>query len=150
MNFNATTGANQINVFMMSDVRTFNNGDTISFWTRTVTNRTYPDRLHVKLSGSGASTAAGSFTNTLLTVNPGLTASGYPNVWTNFMATVSGLGGATSGRFAFNYEVPQGGPSGANSDYIGVDTVAYTAVPEPATMAALGLGVAALLRRRRK
>lgn len=31
-----------------------------------------------------------------------------------------------------------------------VDNIAATAVPEPATMAALGLGVAALLRRRRK
>ena len=41
-----------------------------------------------------------------------------------------------------------GNPTFPNSMF--VDNIAATAVPEPATMAALGLGVAALLRRRRK
>jgi hypothetical protein len=45
--------------------------------------------------------------------------------------------------------MPNAGPSGANSDYIGIDTVAYDAVPEPASMIALGLGAAALIRRRK-
>lgn len=149
-NFNNTTGANTINNFLMSQVRTFNNGDTISFWTRTVSLPSFPDRLILKLSQNGASTNVADFSTTLLTVNSALTTTGYPSVWTQFTATVSGLSGPTSGRFAFNYNVPSGGPAGANSDFIGIDTVAYTAVPEPGTMAALGLGAAALLRRRRK
>jgi hypothetical protein len=149
-NFNNSTGSNAINNFLMSQVRTFNNGDTISFWTRTVGTVTFPDRLILKLSKSGASTNVADFNTTLLTVNPTLTTTGYPSAWTQFTATVSGLSGPTSGRFAFNYNVTNAGPSGANSDYIGIDTAAYTAVPEPGTMAALGLGAAALLRRRRK
>ncbi|MEQ1820984.1 MAG: choice-of-anchor J domain-containing protein [Fimbriimonadaceae bacterium] len=152
-NFNNTTGTNTIDNYMMSMVRTFNNGDTIKFWTRAPFSGAgaFPDRLIVKLSKSGASTAVADFNTTLLTINPTLTNTGYPAIYTEFTATVSGLSGATSGRFAFNYNVTNGGPGGANSDLITIDDVAYTqAVPEPATMAALGLGVAALLRRRRK
>lgn len=149
-NFNNTTGANTINNFMMSMVRTFQNGDTISFYTRTVDAPFFPDRLRLVLSTNGASTNVADFSTVLLSVNEGLTAAGYPNVYTQFTATITGLGGPTSGRFAFNYNVPGGGPSGNNSDFIGIDDVTYTAVPEPATMAALGLGVAAMIRRRNR
>jgi hypothetical protein len=149
-NFNNTTGNNTINNFLMSPVVTFNNGDTISFWTRTVDSPAFPDRLRLVMSTSGSSTAAASFTTILLSVNEGLTTSGYPNTWTQFTATVSGLGGPTSGRFAFNYNVTGGGPAGANSDFIGIDDVTYTAVPEPASLTALGLGALALLRRRNR
>jgi len=38
----------------------------------------------------------------------------------------------------------------AGSAYLGVDDVQLNPVPEPATMAALGLGAAAMIRRRRK
>lgn len=35
-------------------------------------------------------------------------------------------------------------------DWVGIDNIQYELVPEPATMVALGLGAAAMLRRRRK
>lgn len=57
----------------------------------------------------------------LLSVNPSLITGVYPTSWTKFTATVSGLAGPTSGRVAFRYFVTNGGPSGANSDYIGID-----------------------------
>jgi hypothetical protein len=149
-NFNNTTGTNTINNLMMSPVRTFNNGDTISFWTRTFSPATFPDRMRLLLSTNGASTAVGDFSTVLLDINSGLTTTGYPTVYTQFSATLTGLGGPTSGRFALNYFVPGGGPSGANSDFIGIDDVQYTAVPEPGSMIALGLGAAALVARRRR
>jgi hypothetical protein len=62
--------------------------------------------------------------------NPTYTTSGYPNVWTQFTLTLSGLGSPTTGRLAFRYFVENGGPSGANSDYIGIDTAQY-ACPTP-------------------
>lgn len=146
-NFNSSTGANNIDTWLMSEVRTFNVGDTISFYTRTADGSIWPDRLRLALSLNGASTNAVDFSNVLVSVNEGLTQGGYPETWTQFSTTLT-VGG--TGRFAFNYNVPNGGPSGSNSNYIGLDTVAYTAVPEPATMAALGLGVAAMIRRRNR
>jgi hypothetical protein len=86
----------------------------------------------------------------LLVINEFLTTTGYPEVWTQFNVTVSGLSGPASGRFAFRYHVPGSGPNGLNGNYIGIDTIAYNAVPEPGSMIALGLGAAALLARRRK
>ncbi len=151
-NFNNTTGTNTINNFMMSPVETFNNGDQISFWTRTVPSPAFPDRLRLVLSTNGSSTNVGDFSTVLLSVNEGLTTAGYPNVYTQFTATISGLGGPTSGRFAFNYNVPNGGPSGANSDFIGIDDVSYTAaaIPEP-SIAALGfLAIGAFMARSRR
>lgn len=149
-NFNNTTGTNTIDNYMMSPMRTFNNGDLISFWTRTIVNPFFPDRLILKLSTAGASTLPASFSTTLLTVNPTLSTTGYPSVWTQFGVTLSGLGGPSSGRFAFNYNVTNGGPSGANSDFIGIDTVTYTPVPEPATLIGLGIATIGLLARRRR
>lgn len=150
-NYNNSTGANGVSNWLMSDVRTFQNGDTISFFTRTVgAPASFPDRLYLKLSLNGASTNPGDFSTVLVTVNGGLTTTGYPAAWTMYSATLTGLGGPTSGRFAFHYSTTSGGPLGSEADYIGIDDVRYSAVPEPATMAALGLGAAALIRRRRK
>lgn len=146
-NFNSSTGANNISNYLISPLVTFNNGDTISFWTRTVDVPTFPDRLALVFSTAGASTNPADFSNTLLTVNAALTTAGYPNTWTQFNATITGLGGPTSGRFAFWYNPTSGGPSGANSDYIGVDDVNY--VPTPSSVALLGLGGLIAGRRRR-
>ena len=71
-------------------------------------------------------TDVGDFITLLLDINPTYTTTGYPNVWTQFTVTVSGLGSPTTGRLAFRYFVENGGPSGANSDYIGIDTFAFT------------------------
>jgi hypothetical protein len=130
-NFNNAAGTGTISNWLMSPVRTFNNGDVISFYTRTNVNpSSFPDRLRLMLSTNGNSTATASFTTTLLSVNAGLTTSGYPSVWTQYTATLSGLpGGGVSGRFALWYDVTNAGPSGSNSDYIGIDNVVYTASP---------------------
>ena len=82
------------------------------------------------MSTSGASTnvganstSVGDFTALLLDINPTLVTGVYPIVFTPFTVTVSGLGAPnTNGRLAFRYFVTNGGPSGANSDYIGIDT----------------------------
>lgn len=145
-NFNSSTGSNNISNYLMSPVVNFSAGDTISFWTRTVDVPSFPDRLALVVSTNGASTNPADFSTTLLTVNATLTTAGYPVVWTNFVGTVPVAG---SGRFAFWYNPTNGGPLGANSDYIGVDEVAYTAVPAPASLALLGLGGLVAGRRRR-
>jgi len=85
--------------------------------------------------------SVGDFTTLLLDINPTLASGGYPQAWTQYVITLSGLGGPTSGRIAFRYFVTDAGISGSNSDYIGIDTLKITAVPEPSTWALVTLGV---------
>lgn len=110
----------------------FRDGDVVSFWTRTATGSTWPDRLELRLSAAGSSTnvgttttSVGDFTTLLVAVNPSLAVGGYPETWTQFSATISGYPTATCGRFAFRYWVTVGGPSGSNSNYIGVDLLEF-------------------------
>ncbi len=132
-NFNATTGTNTISVWLLTPTIDFNNGDVIRFYTRTAAASPFPDRLQVRLSTSGASTNVGTgptgigvFTTLVTDINPTYTVGGYPEVWTQYTVTISGLAGQTSGRLAFRYFTENGGPTGANSNYIGIDTFSYT------------------------
>jgi hypothetical protein len=128
-NYNSTAGTGTISDWLLTPEIPFPFGE-LRFWTRTATGSSYPDRLQVRLSTNGASNDVGTtesdvgdFTTLLLDVNPTLALGGYPEVWTEFV--VGPLPGAGSGRIAFRYYVTSGGPSGANSNYIGVDTVSY-------------------------
>jgi hypothetical protein len=138
--FGSTSGANTISNWLLTPIRTFSNGDVIKFWTRTVTENPFPDRLQVRMSTNGASidvgtgpNAVGDFTTLLLTINPNLEVGGYPEVWTQYTITLSGLPGPTSGRIAFRYFVTDGGPMGDNSNYIGIDTFSTTGGNSPPT-----------------
>ncbi len=133
VNYNSVTGANTISNWMISPVTTLSNGSVITFYSRTVDSPSFPDRLQVRLSTNGASTnvgttntSVGDFTALLLEINPTLTTAGYPNTWTQYTITLSGLPSTLTGRIAFRYFVTNGGPTGANSDYIGIDEFVYT------------------------
>ncbi|MBX3354108.1 MAG: choice-of-anchor J domain-containing protein [Phycisphaeraceae bacterium] len=156
MNFNSGSGTTTLNTWLMTPEQTLNNGDTFSFWTRSISNN-FPDRLQLRLSTNGASvntgaggTGVGDFGTLLLDINPNYQGqNGYPTVWTQFSVTVSGLGGPAQGRFAFRYFVENGGPTGTNSNYIGIDSVSYTQVPVPGALALLGVAGLCGSRRRR-
>jgi subtilisin family serine protease len=131
-NFNNTAGEGTISNWLLTPEMTMRNGDQLSFYTRRTASATFQDRLQVRLSVNGASThvgatgtSVGDFTTLLLDINPTYAPGGYPQVWTEYVITISGLSGPTNGRLAFRYFVENGGPSGANSDYIGIDTVTY-------------------------
>ncbi len=110
------------------------NGQAFAFFTRTVDFPTYPDRLQVRLNQSTTTnvgtlaTDVGDFTTLLLDINPSYSTSGYPNVWTQYVVNLSGLpAGGVVGRLAFRYFVENGGISGTNSDYVGIDEAIYPA-----------------------
>ena len=132
-NFNNVAGAATISNWLFAPNLTLKNGDQFSFYTRTTTG-SFPDRLQARLSTNGASvnvgatnTSVGDFSTLLLDINPTYTGTGYPTAWTKYTLTMSGLPVAgISGRIALRYFVENGGPAGANSDYIGIDDVAYT------------------------
>ncbi len=150
-NFNCVGGENNHNAFFMSPVRTFNNGDKIRFWTRTIGGSPFPDSARLLLSTSGASTNNADFTTVLADINPGVTLGGYPESYTAIEVTLSGLGGPTSGRFAFHYNTPLGGPLGNNGNFISIDSVNYgvngvyatepAGPPPPTAPSAIDLGV---------
>lgn len=126
----ATTGG--ISNFLITPTVTIVNGGVLKFATRTVQTVNYPDRIQVLYSlglgtggiGSGT-TAVGSFTS-LGYINPSLTTTGYPTVWTVYGLTLTSVSGSGPGRFAFRYFVDDSGPNGANGEYVGLDDVQYT------------------------
>jgi len=158
------SGSGTISNWLISPTITgLNNGDTFSFFTTTTPDSEYPDRLEFRLSTAGVSTnvgttttSVGDFSITLASINPTLGVGGYPEDWTLVTATISGLAAPVDGRVALRYFVTSGGPTGANSNIIGVDSFSYTsvtAVPEPATWAlTLGglVGLVGLQRRRNR
>ena len=149
-NFNNTRGTGTISNWMMTPAVTLSAGDTFRFWTSTVAGSIWPDRLELRMSLNGASTnvgatatSVGDFTTVLVEVNPTLASGGYPEVWTEYVVTLTAaqVPAPTLGRFAFRYFVTDGGPSGANSNYIGIDTVSYTAAaPTAVTLSSLDAG----------
>lgn len=146
-NFNSAGFGGNASTWLLSPEIAIANGETITFYTRTELDAFPGDNLELRFSTNASSvnvgataTSVGDFGNLLLTV----ASATYPQGWTQFTATISGLGAATTGRIAFRYVVTD---TSVNGDYVGVDTVAVnsgaTTVPEPATLALLGLSLAA-------
>lgn len=138
-NFNNTTGATgTIDNWLISPQFNFGIGATLSFWSRAPAPPAFADRLEIRLSTAGASTSTASFTVVLGTINPTLSSAagpcvttasgtgGYPDAWCQYTLTAAqGIPSTGSGRIAFRYFVTNGGPDGANSNYIGIDTFSF-------------------------
>jgi hypothetical protein len=147
-NFNNGAGVATISNWLLTPPAMLVDGATLTFFTRTIDAPTFADRLQVRMSTAGAgvdtgtaATDVGTFTALLLDINPTYVPTSYPQVWTQFTVTVTGVPTPTLGRLAFRYFVENAGPSGANSDYIGIDTVVFTPGVALATVAPASLAV---------
>ncbi len=128
-----SSGKGTINNWLLSPVLSLMNGSTFTFYTRTVSGSSFPDRLEVRLSKNGTSTNVGSgetgtgdFSTVLLTINQSLEQGGYPDTgWKQYSVTLSGISGTIAGRVGFRYYVTGAGSNGTNSDYIGIDEFNY-------------------------
>jgi photosystem II stability/assembly factor-like uncharacterized protein len=114
-NYAVVSGANNIDswlVFPRLGSGGVQAGDSLYFYSRSATGSTYPDSIRVMYSindsiPEGTWIELGRFkTNTT---------TGWEN--RGFRAPTA----SANGRFAIRYCVVNGGPSGANSDYIGID-----------------------------
>jgi uncharacterized repeat protein (TIGR01451 family) len=133
-NFNSTAGSGTIcNWLVLPDLGFL---QSVSFWTRTTTGNTFPDRMMLLHSPTGGTTTGncdggfGDFSDTVAAVNPSLTTGGYPQDWTQFSGNIN-----STGRLAFVYYVTDGGPAGSNSNYIGIDSVEWVAGAPDADLA---------------
>lgn len=99
-------------------------GDTLFFWSRSITGSPYPDSIRVMYSAAGDSTPAAAWTEI---GRFEVTTSGS---WERrgFRAPSAGSGA----RFAIRYSVVDGGLDGDNSDYIGIDELTIEAPSIPA------------------
>ena len=149
----AITGTGDISAWLISPQLPLSNGDKIVFYTRAVADFDYPvftrDRMQVRANFNDGSTnvggspaSVGSFSTMLLDINPNYiyndptgntpVAPGYPQAWTKYTITVSGVpgGSTTNGRFAFRYFIPNAGLFGGTTGdryptVVGVDSLAY-------------------------
>ncbi|MGA8277240.1 MAG: choice-of-anchor J domain-containing protein, partial [Rhodanobacteraceae bacterium] len=145
----ATGGDGTISNWLVTPLLTFNVGSSVAFYTRSTIASdgvtVYPDRIEVRLcTGSPCSNVGSSATDTgdfgtlLQSVNPNLGTdddplgvTGYPlSDWALFsLDSASGVPTSGQGRIAFRYFVTSAGPTGVNSNYIGIDTVDIQATP---------------------
>ena len=145
-NFLATGAATGgISSWLVLPALTLDSTSAISFRVRAAGDG-FLDTVQVRFSaGTGAdvgatATSVGTFTSLL-----GTYASSVDNGWIS-QSYGLGLGASTTGRLAFRYVVADVANAG---NYLGIDSLVVTAIPEPASVALLGLGIAGLIVRRR-
>jgi len=124
-NYQSTSGIGNVDVWLITPKISGGifAGDILSFWTRStdITGTDYPDSIRVYLSPNGDSTLNGSYIELgrfkVLKPAVGAPNNGYEQKIFPLLTT------ASNGRIVIRYSVVNGGPSGANSDYIGIDAL---------------------------
>ena len=128
-NFNAGTTGGSIADWLITPTFSTQNSGTVSFWIRGDVAPGFSDYFSYGLSSGGSNTSDFSLS----------TAAVVTGAWTQVTMSFTGTGSATLGRLAI---VHVGLADIAN--YVGVDNVAVTAVPEPQAWLLMGLGLAGI------
>jgi len=134
-NYNSAAAGGLIRSWLITP--TFSTADevTVSFWARGAADPGYFDTIAYGFSTSG-SASTGSFVLNSATVVGG--------TWSQYTVTLAGRGAGSTARFGIEY-------LGAAdfSNYVGIDTLTVTAVPEPTTWLLFGAGLLGVAARRR-
>ena len=110
---NASSSASQANYssWLISPVLSVKNGDKISFYTRGDTTGTNYNRMQVRVgmtSGTDvghSASSVGSFSEMIMEINPSQSAGGYPQIWTKYEYTFTGITSKTDVRVGFRHYI---------------------------------------------
>ena len=146
-NFDNTGFGGAVSNWLITPEVAMANGEKLNFSLRLLAEGV-TDTVQVYYSTAGASANVGATTSSTGDfILLGSYSASADTGWTANSLTLSGLSGAATGRYAFRYVVDN---TAVNGDYIGIDSVSVSAVPEPtaALMLLLGLGVVAVSRKK--
>lgn len=134
----AQNGSGLVDNWLITPQLSLSGTSVLSFFTRAEALPGFADTLEIRFSGNGGSTLPADFTMLLGTIGG---ASAFPTSWQEFTNSINFDG---VGRFAFRYT---GDADSLN--FIGLDTVTITTVPEPAAWLMLMAGLFTLALQRR-
>jgi hypothetical protein len=147
-NFNNAPLGGAVSNWLLTPTMALTNNTQLSFSLRML-GEGVTDTVAVYYSTSGASADVGSTTTStgvFTLLHPAYSATSDTG-WVTYTLNLSGLATPEDGRFAFRYVVDD---TSVNGDYIGIDSVSVSAVPEPASVAMLILGLGVLLISRKR
>lgn len=107
------------------------------------------DTVEVYVSTAGASTDVGATSTStgVFSLLGSFSNAGPDTGWVNESISLSGFAPGTTGRLAFRYFVND---SSVDGNYVGIDSVSLTQIPEPTPAALVALALAGLALRRRR
>lgn len=123
-NYNVVTATNNIDSWLVLPRLNISAGDSLMFWERTVAANPFPDSMRIMYSAAGDSTPeAGSW------VELGRFRNTETGSWAQRKYRLATAG--ANGRIALRYNVVSGGPTGDNSNLIGVDMITVSSAGGP-------------------
>ena len=115
-NYNAVTGINNIDNWLVLPVVNVGTGDSLSFWSHAPAGSTFPDSLRIMYNPTGA-----TLPEDINWVELGNMVVNTNGQWERAAYEIPSA--STTGSIAIRYSVVDGGPSGTNSDFIGIDQI---------------------------
>ncbi|WAC73382.1 choice-of-anchor J domain-containing protein [Roseateles sp. SL47] len=134
-NFNNAGELGNLSSWLITPVFSTATDLVVTFWARADIVDGYFDQLTF-----GLVNAAGNPSSLVLDTTVTVTGE-----WAQYTLNLASLGAGTSGRFAIEYV-----GSADLANYVGVDNLSVSAVPEPASVALAGLGLVGLVAVRRR